>query len=619
MCASCEVAMAWSKRVLRWLQRLRAQRPLQLVYDEAYRLPVTTLEATTGLDPRRPDLALWYLQDQGWIDPDCVHRPERMSYADLARVHTPQWLQALGHPEPLAAAMGLEAWDIDVDGVMDTLRATCAGTLLAARLALDGHWPVLNLSGGLHHAFPGHGGGLCPVSDLGAALAVLRSEGWRGRVGLLDCDAHPPDGVAACWQALGERLGTATDDTAWIGSLSGSDWGAAPGVDETLLPPQCGDEAYLQQLAALLDRMPAVDLMFVLAGGDVLLGDPLGCLGLTLRGAQRRDQLIAKRLGATKSVWLPGGGYRRDAWQVLANTALALLGVTTRVAPNTDPLARHFAMLSQELDGDRVGQWSLDAEEIEHELGLRPPGSPRLLGFYTAAGIEYAYYQLGILRQVERLGYRNLRVEIYPEQPVDRVRLYGCFAQDPDPHVLMETALELRREPDGHVLFVHWLELRHPKGSWAAGRPALPGQQVPGLGMAREAGELLALTAARMGCIGVVVRPAWFHIAWASRYRFRFRDPSVQGRFEALGRDLRAEPALNQTPGGFQLAAASRAIAAGHVSLRRGAADPVVYAWEAEEMIDPLPDQARATPQNYQAEAARERDAVQFSLTMAPG
>ena len=74
---------------------------------------------------------------------------------------------------------------------------------------------ALNLLGGFHHAKPDAGGGFCAVNDLAVAVAAVRAEGFAGRVLVLDLDAHPPDGTAAC---------LAADPSAWIGSLSGSSW-----------------------------------------------------------------------------------------------------------------------------------------------------------------------------------------------------------------------------------------------------------------------------------------------------------------------------------------------------------------------------------------------------------
>src|SRR5438874_280819 len=79
-----------------------------------------------------------------------------------------------------------------------------SGTLEAAREMLS---PAnrrrvgrraLNLLGGFHHARPDVAAGFCPVNDIAVAVAAAREEGFQGRVLVLDLDAHPPDGTAAC-------------------------------------------------------------------------------------------------------------------------------------------------------------------------------------------------------------------------------------------------------------------------------------------------------------------------------------------------------------------------------------------------------------------------------------
>lgn len=594
-------------------------------FDAAYRLPLTTLQARTGLEPRRAELALWFLQDLHLVGDDEVRAPQRVGYEDLARVHTPEWLDKLADPGVLASVFGLEAWDVPVDSVMTSLRTACGGTLGAARVALERQGPTLNLLGGFHHAHPDKGGGFCAVNDVAVALAALRAEGWQGNVGILDLDAHPPDGTLACLQhgrgtqpgMRGPEIGRAQW---WLGSLSGAEWGHLPGADETLLPTDCDDATYLAALEALLERMPACDLYFVLAGGDVLQGDPLGRLGLTMDGVWTRDLRVQAHLHGKPSVWLPAGGYRPDAWQVLAGTGWILAHHDKpRIAPDADPLRRHFRLAAREIPDDALGGWQIDAADIEESLGLRPAGGRRFLGFYTAEGIELALWRLGILSQIERLGYRDLRVSIEAGEPQgpdrlgDLMRVTGVMTDRPDErHVLVEVSLERRIEPQGAVLFVHWLTLRHPRGAFARG-PA-PGQDAPGLGMAREASELLAGIAERLGLQGVVLRPAYFHVAYVARHRYRFRDPRVQGRFEALVRDLRACPDLHGGPTGFLLGEASRAVAAGRVQVQRDGGPWQPWRWEAEEMIDALKAADHPGRPQPDGQVDAERAAVRFRL-----
>jgi acetoin utilization deacetylase AcuC-like enzyme len=566
-------------------------REVPIFYDPAYRLALTTAGARLGLEPRRADLAVWYLESRGRLSPTAVRTPPRIGYEALARVHDPVWLESLSTPQVLADVFGIEAWDVPVDAVLNTVRLACGGTLAAARVALAQGGPVANLLGGFHHAYPNRGAGLCPVNDVAVAVAALRAGGFTGRVGVLDLDAHPPDGTAACLGA-----------TIWHGSLSGSDWGKLADVDETVLPERADDATYLKALDALLRRMPTCALVFVLAGGDVLAGDPMGRLGLTFAGAAARDLVVSEHLGQTPAVWVPAGGYQSDAWKVLAGTLYVLMrGRAPRIPKDADPLRDRFRRVGADIPADRLGGTTdeLDMSDVEVELGLRRPEDGRLLGFYSVEGIEFALFRLGVLGHLERLGYGDFRVEITVSgpDPGDRLRVWGRF-EDEAPgqpgHILVEASLEKQRRTDlGPILYVHWLALRHPRAAFAQGRPALPGQDVPGLGLARECQVMLGNMAVRLGLKGVVVRPAWFHVAYVGRERFRFLDASAQGTFDALVRDLQAEPALRGPDDGFALSRASREVAAGHLILERLGADghvvsAVPYVWPADEVVDPI-------------------------------
>jgi acetoin utilization deacetylase AcuC-like enzyme len=551
-------------------------------------------EPRVGIELRRADLVLWFLLAQRALHPRAVRRPERVAWTDMARVHTRAYLESLTRAETLARVFALDPAEVPVDSLLATVRLACGGTLAAAREALAQRGPALNLLGGFHHAFPDHGGGFCALNDIAVATAALRAEGLRGTVVVVDLDAHPPDGVAACARALGDH---------WIGSISGSDWGPLPGVDETVVEPGGGDERYLERLAALLARMPRPALAFVIAGGDVLAGDNLGHVGLSLRGARLRDVMVATALAGRPSVWLPGGGYHADAWKVLAGSALVLAGRPRQdIGAPPDPLGEHFAHVSQALDPGKLRQSDalFDAAEIEVELGLRPRAhAVRLLGYYSAEGVEYGLHELGILDHLARLGYRDLRVGLEAASVGgERVRLYG--RADGREHLLVETVLERRHlEPaGGDVLWVHWLTLRDPRARFGVGHEALPGQEVPGLGMTREVAELFGRIARRIGVRGVAFRPAHFHTAYVARHQARFVDDARQGRFEALVRDLARLP----------LAQATRAVAEGRVLV---GGRP--YTWEADDMVALLDP-----PPRDEAAIGAVREATRFTARAAP-
>jgi len=573
------------------LYRLRCllkRREVDVWYDPAYRLPFSGIEFT-GYDTRRADFAAWWLRESKAIATPWWRSPRRASYAELARVHEAGLLESLARPETLAAIFGVDPSDVPVDEVMRTVRLATGATIQAAGEALRRGKPQLNLLGGFHHAGPGSAGGNCPVNDIAVAVAAVRADGFTGKVAVLDLDAHPPDGVAACLES---------DPSHWIGSLSGSDWGPLPGVDEILLPEGTGNARYLDALKALLGRMPPAGLLFVIAGGDVLRGDKLGRLDLTLGGVRLRNLTVAAHLEGVPSVWLPGGGYSKNAWKTLAGAGIALsTGSLDPIPDDYDPLSQRFAGIAAGFSRDVLTDTGeLTEEDLSEALGMRPSRQKLLLGFYTASGMEYALQRFGILDQLRRLGYDHFRVEFARQHPGERIRVYG-ESEDKE-HVLVELVLERKRVLGHPVLYVHWLSLMHPRAQFSLLRPRLPGQDVPGLGLARETGEMLALMALRLGLTGVVYRPAHYHTAYAGRHHFSFVDATRQGRFEALIRDLGPVPLLDAT----------RAVDGGRVKL-----DGKPYAWEPDEMVLWL----REHPEE-RGEVALERERAHFVLEPDP-
>lgn len=544
------------------VRRAVHSRAAPIWYHTDYRLPVTSLASRTGLEPRRADFIVWTLLELGVIGASELRIPRRVQYADLARVHDEDYLESLTDPVRLARVFGVEAWDVPVEPLLRSIRLACGGTLAAAQHALETRGPTLNLHGGFHHAYPDRGTGLCAVNDIAVAVARLRHDGFDGQVCVLDLDAHPPDGVAACMSG---------DAKVWIGSLSGSDWGDMPGVDETVLREDASDAEYMRALKPLLERMPTPDLAFVIAGADVLAGDRFGLLGLSLEGTKTRDALVRKALSGVASVWVPGGGYSPEAWRALAQTAQGLVvGAVDKLSKRFDPMTARFsqvydAILPGALDGDDA--WFTEADLAE-AMGVASDQPHKLLGYYTTEGVEYAYHRYGLLRHLRRLGYEDFSVKIDKTGGGDRLRAYGEAAGQT--HLLSETIMERASMEGRDVLFINWLTLRHPLATFHKDRPRLPGQDMPGLGLAREAGELLWRIAKRLGLHGVAFRPAHFHIAYATRSRFRFVDAERQGRFLALLRDLKP----------LGLLEATRAVSEGRVTL-----NGAPYAWEATDML----------------------------------
>lgn len=512
-------------------------------YDPGYRPPALGAERL-GIDPRRADRVAWYLVQAEKMSQQELRQPGRLSYRDLARVHAPEVLEALGDPGVLAQAMGLELGDVSGVELAHCLRIVCGGTLEACREALRQRGPTMNLEGGWLRAGPKSGQGIEQLNDVAIAIAALRAEGFRGRIGVLSLGTAPLGPLQAC---VGQ------DARLWLGRVAGEREG----------------EAYLRELGSLLREMPRCALTIVVCGSE-----DSGRLGLEL--LRQRDRRVDQALDGRARVLLPGGGGGALAWRALAGTALAVGLRTERpVDPAFRPMRAHFADIAKGLEDRKLAADDLSFG-IAEELGERPAGD-RILGYYTAEGVELALYEYGILDHLQRLGFGRFRVALDAQPLGSRMRLFGWHSGEEE--LLVECTVSSETLQGEPYLFVHWLTLRNPVGDFSARRPRLPGQDAPGLGLAPEMAELLRRMARRLGMSGLAMQPSWFHVAYSARHELRFDDPELQGRFEALIRDTRGVP----------LGRLTRAIAKGQVRL-----NGAPYAWDAERMTSTArPDPAR--------------------------
>jgi acetoin utilization deacetylase AcuC-like enzyme len=508
-------------------------RPVTVWYHPAFRLPFAGLEAAVGMDPKRADAVLTWALDTGVVRPADVHAADEAPWSWLRAIHGEEYLASLDRPETIAQIMAIDARRIATAPVLESWRRAVGGTVAAARQVVAHGGRAAVLLGGFHHAAPSRGGGFCGLNDLAVAVHQLRADGFGGRVAVIDVDAHPPDGVALC---------LADDPAVRIASLGvASTWDAGANVTDARVPAGTGDDGYLAALDALLAGLPPADLAFVIAGADPLRGDRLGGLACTEAGLLARDRRILAHLGHTPTVLLPAGGYTPGAWRVFAGAIGAAAGSRRPVRRGYDPVLRRSRDISRTLDPQALGgePW-ITADDLAIDLHVAPT-EPRLLGFYTRAGIEYALSRHGLLGALARMGFEQLDVEVDASGP-HRVRVTAVVDGRRQP--LIELVLSRRAIDRFTCLFVEWMTLRDPRVQFTADRPRLPGQDAPGLGLFEEVGQLLMRIAERLDLAGVMSVPAHYHVAWIARKRWVLVDPDARGRFLALQRHLAHVPLL---------------------------------------------------------------------------
>lgn len=263
--------------------------------------------------------------------------PRPASDDELLLVHTQEYLHALRQSAAVAEAIEIPMlrrapwWLLD-RFVLQPMRWATAGTLVAGRAALE-EGLAFNLGGGYHHAKPGRGEGFSIYNDIAVLIRVLRSEGRLldgSRVLCIDLDAHQGNGVAWCFR---------DDPTVFLFDMHNGeiypiwDVAARERVDCLIaLPMNCGGAEYLDRLKAELPpflasvrRSAPVALGIYNAGTDVLAGDALGGLALSMEDVLARDRFVlaALREHGIPAVVLTSGGYSEQSYQAIARTILA--------------------------------------------------------------------------------------------------------------------------------------------------------------------------------------------------------------------------------------------------------------------------------------------------------
>lgn len=534
------------------------------------------------LEPKRGEYVVTRLVQDKLLAPRDIRPSPRASYRQLLGFHTPQYLADVTRAENVAGIFGLTGDDVDVDPLLDAAARAVGGTVAAAREVTRHGRVALNLGGGFHHAEPDKGAGFCVYNDVGVAIRELRAEGWGGRVAIVDLDFHQGNGNSAAFEG---------DDDVLVFSMHGSVWRHTDRpAHEIHLEGPVDDARYLASLRYYLG--PALEsfdpeLVFYVAGMDVLASDRLGTFELTLEGVFARDRYVIDRCQRhdVPLVVTMAGGYSPEAWVAFYNLARYALSGRPRVwSPPVPDVTARFAAIAKAIDPvDLTRSQDLDTELSEADLFgelVGRPRSSRLLDYYSRHGVELVLERYGLYEAVRRRGYFDLELEMEVSDPSRQVvRVFGK-KDDRVRRCLVEIVVRRRSWPAPYdpaqqigMLEILWLLLQDPSASFSLERPPLPGQEHPGLGIAREMRELLVVAAERLGLAGLLDRPSHFHNAFGAMSHYVFVDPVEQGRFLAL------VDALSDVP----LATATALVDGGQV--REGG---TVFTWQPGDHVLPV-------------------------------
>ncbi|MEA2695310.1 MAG: hypothetical protein QOJ16_4697, partial [Acidobacteriota bacterium] len=492
------------------------------------------------------------------------------------------------------------------DRILESQRLMVGGTILAARLALT-RGIAINLGGGLHHAYAGHGERFCLWNDVAVAIRELRLGGFEAPVLVVDLDLHDGDGTRAIF---------ADDPTVHVLSIHNRTTAAvrSPGSTVVELPGAVGDADYLAAVEAhlppLLESIKP-GLVVYLAGCDPAHDDVIGDWRVSEAGMLARDRFVFEQVrGGRKGKRTPlaitlAGGYGHRAWTYSARAFSWLISGREVEPPSSEEmtLARYRAMAARiaphELTGDGApgagspgspADWGLTPEDLAAAGGVR--ARTRFLGFYSPQGLELALERSGLLDRVRARGFSHLTLDLDLDNPggeTVRLKSAGWSA----PLIELRARVDRGSVPEMAVLRVEWLLLQDPRARFTPERPRLPGQRFPGLGLLPDVTALLVVACERLRLDGLVFVPAHYHTAAQGRRILRFLSPEHEGLFRALQAALAP----------FPLAEAAAAVEEGRVV---DAATGEALAWPPMLMVLPVAERLKAKleGEDYEAKAA---------------
>lgn len=257
---------------------------------------------------RKYDMLPRLLRQKGLAGDDNFFEPQPLDEATALLTHTPEYWQHLTQLTLPPAAVRRTGFPLSEQLVLRE-RIITQGTVDCALHALQ-YGAAFNIAGGTHHAFAGSGDAYCLLNDCAVAANYLLHTGRARHILIIDLDAHQGQGTAHIFK---------NSEQVFTFSMHSSDNYPLKKEESNLdiaLPLHCSGTQYLQLLEEALYKLkhlPA-DLVFYIAGVDVLATDALGRLGLSMADCRQRDRMVYT---FCRSCQLPvvttmGGGYSKD-------------------------------------------------------------------------------------------------------------------------------------------------------------------------------------------------------------------------------------------------------------------------------------------------------------------
>lgn len=285
-----------------------------------------------GYDRHKSRNVKRYLEVKGLLTAGQLHKPYAVTEEQLRSVHPSFYLDSLKDKSELSRIFQMEVMKrwfmpqcLSERAFVTPIKYHTGGTIAAGQLAMDRGWAI-NLGGGAHHASRLRGEGFCPVADLTISIHELRKTRPEARkIMIIDLDAHQGNGH--------ERDFFYDSDvyTIDVYTYEGEDFYpndefAMNKADiDVKLAPFTDDATYLGLLEAAFSQATTSvqpDIIYYIAGSDILAKDVIGRQSITPNGLIARDEIVFDYAIGNNIpiVMLFGGGYQKNNAAVIADS-----------------------------------------------------------------------------------------------------------------------------------------------------------------------------------------------------------------------------------------------------------------------------------------------------------
>jgi len=246
------------------------------------------------------------LKYEGSFNKENFFAPEPLEVDQLLAVHDPIYWERLSTLK-LERREQLRSGFPHSKQLIERELVITGGSLQASLFALE-NGIAFNIAGGTHHAYADRAEGFCLLNDIAISASYLLRKKLAKQILVVDLDVHQGNGTAKIFEQ---------DESVFTFSMHGAhnyplkkeksdlDVGLEDGIN---------GNKYLELLHHYLPNLIAKvkpDFIFYQSGVDILEGDKLGRLGVSLKDCKRRDRFV---LETAKKQNIPlmacmGGGY----------------------------------------------------------------------------------------------------------------------------------------------------------------------------------------------------------------------------------------------------------------------------------------------------------------------